>query len=87
MRLTLWLEGEGKPPLASELVGGVYPTSRWGAWQVVRQNLSLRLPDATPAGVYRLMLRVTRNGQPVPWGRGFLPLGSDLDLGTVSVTG
>jgi hypothetical protein len=86
MRLALRLEGEGEYPLATEPVGGVYPTSRWIAGQVVRQPLALRVPGATPPGVYRLMLRVTRNGQPVPWGRGFLPLGSDLDLGTVSIT-
>jgi hypothetical protein len=32
-----------------------------------------------------LMLRVTRGGRPIPWGRALLPLGSDFYLGPVTV--
>jgi len=68
-----------------EAVGGMFQTSRWREGQVVRQWPVLVLPDGIPAGTYLLRMRLTRDGQPVPWGRGFLPLGSDLDLGPVVV--
>jgi hypothetical protein len=30
-------------------------------------------------------MRVTRDGQPLPWGRWLIPMGSDLDLGPVQI--
>jgi hypothetical protein len=83
LRVTFWLEGAGAHALGEEPVGGRFPASAWQDGQVVRQWPLLRLPDDTPAGAYRLRMRVTRDGQPVPWGRGLLPLGSDLELGEV----
>jgi hypothetical protein len=71
--------------LGVEAVGGPFPVSDWHEGQVVRQWPLLVIPEGIPAGTYRLAMRLIRNGQPVPWGRGFLPLGSDLGLGPVVV--
>jgi hypothetical protein len=85
LRAAFWLEGEGEYTLGREAVGRPFSTDRWRDGQAVRQWPILRVPEDTPPGTYRLKMRVTRNEQPVPWGRGFIPLGSDLDLGLVSV--
>jgi len=85
LRLSFWLEGEGKAPLGEEPVGGHFPVEHWTAGQVVRQWPAVSLPQDTPPGSYRLKMRVTRDGQPAPWGCWLLPLGSDLDLGPVQV--
>jgi hypothetical protein len=85
LRATFWLEGEGEHPLGEEPVGGRFSSNRWIDGQAVRQWPVLRVPGDTPPGTYRLKMRVTRNGQPVPWGRGLVPLGSDLGLGVVQV--
>ena len=85
LRAAFWLEDLESYALAEEPVGGLVPASAWQDGQVVRQWPSLRVPVGTPAGTYRLMMRVTRDGQPVPWGRGLLPVGSDLDLGAVQI--
>ena len=45
----------------------------------------LRAPDGESPGTYHLKMRLTRDGQPVPWGRWLIPLGSDLDLGAVQI--
>jgi hypothetical protein len=76
------LEGEADYPLGQEPVGGAYPSSGWQAGQVVRQQPGLQIPDALP-GRYEVGMFVTRNGKPVPWSRGWIPLGSDLLLGPV----
>ncbi len=85
LRLAFWLENGAKIPVGDEPLGGRYATSQWQNRQVVRQWPSLRIPSGTPPGTYRLMMRVLRDGRPVPWGRWYLPLGSDLDLGMVEV--
>ncbi len=88
LRLTFWLEGNGKHPLPAghdEVMGGAFPARRWQAGQAVCQWPALKLPPDTPPGTYRLRMRVTRDGRPLPWGRGVIPLGSDLDLGPVQV--
>jgi Protein O-mannosyl-transferase TMEM260-like len=85
LRASFWLEDGSKVALGEEPVGGWFPSGQWADGQVVRQWSSLQLPDDTPSGTYRLKMRVTRDGQPVPWGRWLLPLGSDMDLGSVSV--
>ncbi|HSJ54909.1 MAG TPA: hypothetical protein VLC52_14295, partial [Anaerolineae bacterium] len=68
-----------------EPVGWPYPTARWQEDQAVAQWPALRLPADTPPGDYRLVMRVERDGRPVPWGRGWMPGGSDLFLGRVDV--
>jgi hypothetical protein len=85
LRVAFWLEDLESYALGEEPVGGLLPARAWQEGQVVRQWPSLRVPEGTPAGVYRLRMRVTRDGQPVPWGRGLLPMGSDLDLGAVQI--
>jgi hypothetical protein len=85
LRVSFWLEGEGEHGLGEEPVGGDLPADQWSDGQVVRQWPDLRVPGDTPVGSYRLKMRVTRDGRPVPWGRGLVPLGSDLDLGKVQV--
>jgi hypothetical protein len=85
LRVSFWLEGDGEHGLREEPAGGDFPASQWYDGQVVRQWPDLRVPGDTPSGRYRLKMRVTRDGQPVPWGRGFVPLGSDLALGKVQV--
>jgi hypothetical protein len=84
-RFALWLEEDGVYPLPEVPVGGRFPTTRWQDFQTVRQWLLLPLPDSIPPGAYRLKMRVVHNGQPVPWGRRLVPLGSDLDLGAVQI--
>jgi hypothetical protein len=79
------LEAATDTLLGAEPVGGQFPASDWREGQVVRQWPFLLIPEDIPAGTYRLRMRLTRDGQPVPWGRGLLPLGSDLDLGPVVV--
>jgi hypothetical protein len=83
LRVNFWLQADRSYPLGEEPVGGGFPASEWQEGQVVRQLPLLHLPDSVPPGAYRLKMRVTRDGQPVPWGRWLIPLGSDLDLGTV----
>ena len=83
--VSFWLEGDGHHPMGEEPVGGYFPTAEWQVDQAVRQQPLLQLPAGMPPGTYRLKMRVTRDGQPVPWGRWLVPLGSDLDLGTVQV--
>ena len=85
LRVSLWLEADGLYPLGKEPVGGNFPASGWQKGQVVRQQPVLQVPDIKPPGTYRLKMRVTRDGQPVPWGRWLIPLGSDLDLGAVHI--
>ncbi|HSJ56573.1 MAG TPA: hypothetical protein VLC95_05305, partial [Anaerolineae bacterium] len=83
-RVELLLEGNGRTVTLEEVpVGGAYPVARWQSEQVVRQWLAPTMPPELPAGEYALKLRVTRDGRPVPWGRGWLPLGSDLILGNL----
>jgi hypothetical protein len=78
-----WLEGAERISLSDELVGGAYPTGRWQAGQAVRQSLQWPVPAVENLGVYRLKMRVLRDGQPLPWGNCLIPLGSDLLLGSV----
>jgi hypothetical protein len=88
LTLTFLLEGDRTYPLdagGGGVVGGPFPMSQWQAGQVVCQWPVLHVPDSVPAGEYHLKMRVTRDGKPVPWGRGLIPLGSDLDLGDVRV--
>jgi hypothetical protein len=87
LRLAFWLEDGAPVPLGDEPLGGSYAAGLWQDRQVVRQWPSLRIPGGTPPGTYRLRMRVLRDGRPVPWGRGILPVGSDLDLGMVVVGG
>jgi hypothetical protein len=61
------------------------PADQWREGQVVRQWPDLQISEGVPSGTYRLKMRMTRDGQPVPWGRGLVPLGSDLDLGPVQI--
>jgi hypothetical protein len=82
LRAVFWLEGVEQYEMGQEPVGGDYPTSQWQVGQLVRQQPALQAPDA-PSGRYQLKMRVTRNGRPVPWSRGWIPLGSDLLLGPV----
>ncbi len=88
LHLAFWLERDKVHPLdagGNAPVGGGFPASQWEDGQVVRQWPSLSLPNDLPPGTYRLMMRVLRDGQPVPWGRWLIPLGSDLDLGQVQI--
>jgi hypothetical protein len=85
LQASFWLQATGSHPLGEKPVGGDFPAGRWQPGQVVRQLPLLHLPGGVPPGTYRLMMRVTRDGQPVPWGRWLIPLGSDLDLGEVQV--
>jgi hypothetical protein len=85
LRVTFWLEAIQQQDLGQKPVGGLFPTNLWAENQVVRQWPVLRVPDGTPPGTYHLKLRVTRDGQPAPWGWWLIPLGSDLDLGPVQV--
>jgi hypothetical protein len=82
LQVVFWLEGAEKHPLGQEPAGGDYPSNVWQAGQVVRQQPVLQIPDAQP-GRYEVWMRITRDGQPVPWSRGWIPLGSDLILGPV----
>jgi hypothetical protein len=83
---SFFLEGAGRQILLGrEPVGGPYPSTLWQEGQAVAQWPALHVPTDTPRGDYRLVMRVERDGQPVPWGRGWLPGGSDLLLGQVSV--
>jgi hypothetical protein len=79
------LEAGAGTLIGLEAVGGPFPTSRWHEGQTVRQWPVLLVPDGLPDGTYRLRMRLIRDGQPVPWGRGLLPVGSDLDLGPVTI--
>ncbi len=83
--VAVWLEGLRRHPVHEESLGGLFPTDRWQAHQVVQQKPYLPIPGDLPAGVYRLKMRVIRDGRPVAWGRGLIPLGSDLDLGAVRI--
>jgi hypothetical protein len=85
LRVAFWLEGEGQQPLGEEPLGGRFPAGQWREGQVVRQWPDLQVSEDVPSGTYQLKMRMTRDGQPVPWGRGLIPLGSDLDLGTVQI--
>jgi len=83
---SFFLEGAGRQILLGrEPVGGHFPTARWQEDQAVGQWPALSLPAETPPGDYRLVMRVERDGRPVPWGRGWIPGGSDVQLGRVSV--
>jgi hypothetical protein len=83
--VAFWLAGDVEVPLGEQAMGGHFPTGQWQERQVIRQDPTLYLPEGAPAGTYRLKMRVTRNGRPVPWSRGLIPLGSDLDLGPVEI--
>lgn len=85
LRVAFWLEGDEAYALGEELVGGRFPSAQWSDGQVVRQWPDLRVPDGTPPGSYQLMMRITRDGRPIPWDRWLLPLGSDLHLGAVQI--
>ena len=80
-----WLEGTERIALGGAPLGGDFKADAWVAGQVVRQWPVLSVPAGTPAGSYRLTMRVLRDAQPVPWGRWLLPLGTDLTLGTVDI--
>lgn len=84
-RLGALIEGIETYVLAEAPLGGELAVGQWHQGQVVRQLLTLAVPPDLPPGTYRLRLRVTRDGQPVPWGRGLIPLGSDLSLGTITI--
>ncbi|MFC2029263.1 protein O-mannosyl-transferase family [Chloroflexota bacterium] len=84
-RATFWLEGDAEYSLGTVPLGGRFPASEWAPGQLVRQWPNLQVPAHAPPGPYQLVMRVTRDGQPVPWGRWWFPMGSDLDLGTVRV--
>jgi hypothetical protein len=85
-QVSFFLEGAGRQiPLGREPVGGQYLTVQWQEGQAVSQWPALHLPADTPPGDYRLMMRVERDGRPVPWGQGWLPGGSDFELGNLSV--
>ena len=86
LRLGFWLEGDKTYPAGEEPLGGRFGTAGWPDQQaVVRQWPVLRVPEGIPAGDYQLKMRVLRDGRPVAWGRWVIPLGSDLELGTVQV--
>ncbi len=87
LQVTFWLEDVEEYSLGEEPVGGCFAARQWGDGQVVRQRPALQVPGDVPAGTYRLRMRVSRDGQPLPWGRWLLPLGSDLELGEVQITG
>ena len=85
-QLLFWLEEGDSYPVGSEPVGGRFATAEWPDQQlVVRQWPVLTVPKAIPPGTYRLKMRLLRDDQPVPWGRWLIPLGGDLDLGSVQV--
>jgi hypothetical protein len=85
LRVTFWLEDVQGYPLGGESVGGRFPVAQWEDGQMVRQWPGLQVLGDVPAGAYRLKIRVSRDGQPVPWGRWLIPLGSDLGLGRVQI--
>jgi hypothetical protein len=85
LRVEFWLEGEEMAPLDEQPLGGRFPASKWSAGQVVRQQPNLRVPGSASPGSYELKMRVSRDGQPVPWGRWLIPMGSDLLLGRLRV--
>jgi hypothetical protein len=85
LQVSVWLEPDGQRTLGKGPVGEYYPAAEWQQGQVVRQQPLPQLPEDIPPGTYRLKMRVTRDGQPVPWGRWLVPLGSDLDLGRVQL--
>ena len=84
-RLQVPLEDIETYVLADEVLGGAYPVERWHEGQVVRQWPALAVPEGVPPGTYPLKLRVIRDSRPVAWGRGPLPLGSDLTLGKITI--
>jgi hypothetical protein len=85
-QVSFFLEGAGHHILIGrEPVGGPHPAAHWQGRQAVRQWPVLRLPAATPPGDYRLVMRVECDGRPVPWGRGWIPRGSDFPLGRIAV--
>ncbi|MFN2226308.1 MAG: protein O-mannosyl-transferase family [Anaerolineae bacterium] len=84
-RLQVLLEGVETYVLADEPLGGAYPVDRWHEGQAVRQWPALTVPTGVPPGAYRLKLRVIHDGRPVPWGRGPIPLGSDLTLTKLTI--
>jgi hypothetical protein len=71
--------------MAEDAVGGEFPTIRWDEGQVVRQVIPLHVPDDLLADELRIDLRLIRDGRPVPWSRGVLPGGSDLELVVVRI--
>jgi len=85
LRATFWLEGDADYSLGAVPLGGRFPASEWTSGQVVRQWPAFQVPAAALPGPYQLIMRVTRDSQPVAWGRWLLPIGSDLNLGTVRV--
>ena len=84
-RVSFLAEGLETHLLAEEPLGGSFDVAQWREGQVVRQQATLMVPPDLPPGTYRLKLRVIRDGQPVPWGRGLIPRGSDLFLGTITI--
>lgn len=84
-QLAVLAEGPEAHVLAEEPLGGRFDVAQWTEGQVVRQQLGLILPEGLAPGTYRLKLRVLREGLPVPWGRGLIPRGSDLPLGTITI--
>jgi hypothetical protein len=85
LRMAVWLEAESTVSLAVVPVGGRFTADQWSDGDTVRQWPSIHVPGNTPPGTYRLKMRITRDGQPVPWGCWLLPRGSDLELGLVQV--
>lgn len=84
-RLEILLEGVETHVLTEEPLGGSFPVNQWRQGQAVRQWPRLTVPEGLPPGTYPLKLRVSHDDRPLPWGRGLLPLGSDLPLGTITV--
>ncbi len=84
-RLLVLAEGIETHILAEEAVGGPFAVDQWREGQAVRQQFGLTVPADLAPGTYRLKLRVIRDGQPIPWGRGPIPRGSDLALGTITI--
>ena len=86
LRLEFWLEGDRTYPVGEVPLGGRFGTDRWLDQQLlVRQWPILNVPEGIPPGTYQLKMRTLRDGQPVPWGRWLLPLGSDLEMGAIQV--
>ncbi|MBI2954353.1 MAG: glycosyltransferase family 39 protein [Chloroflexi bacterium] len=78
---TLWAVRDSQP------ADGTYPTTFWASGEVVRDQLSLRVPAETPPGRYTLELEVVAPSGPLSIiDRHGAPIGPTLKLGTLMVT-
>jgi hypothetical protein len=66
-----WLEQKGRP------VDGTYPTTKWGANEVLRDWHDLVLPPDAPQGRHEVLLQVLENGEAL----------GELQLGSLEVKG